>query len=63
MQGIVIRAFLLLTMVLPEPEWGRKSVDTLFIMMHGLQCIYNHENHSLTKTATVIMPGLILCTI
>lgn len=33
MQGIVIRAFLLLIMVLPEPEGGTKKshVDALFI--------------------------------
>lgn len=63
MQGIVIRAFLLLIMVLPEPEEEEKNVDVLFIIICGLQGIYNHGNHSLSKTATVIVPILILCTI
>lgn len=55
-QGIVIRAFLLLIMVLPESEGKKKHVDVLFIIICGLQGIYNHENHSPTKTATVFMP-------
>lgn len=63
MQGIVIRAFLLLIMVLPEPEEGKKkNVDVLFIIIRGLQGIYNHENHSFTKTAAVILPVSVLCT-
>lgn len=63
MQGIVIRAFLLLIMVLPEPEEEKKNVDVLFIIICGLQGIYNHGNRSLTNTATVTVPVLILCTI
>lgn len=32
-------------------------------MIHRLQGIYNHENHSLTKTATTFVSFLILCPI
>lgn len=63
MQGIVIRAFLLLIMVLPEPEEEKKNVGVLFIIICGLQGIYNRGNHSLTNKAIVIVPVLILCTI
>lgn len=62
MQGVVIRAFLLLIMALPEPE-EKKNVDVLFIIIRGLKGIYNHENQPLTKTAPVIVPVLTLCTI
>lgn len=40
-----------------------KHIDVLFIIIHGLRCIYNHESHSSTKTATVFVLVLILCTI
>lgn len=65
MQGIVIRAFLLLIMVLSEAEEEKKTkhVDVLFIIICGLWSIYNHENHPLTKTAPVIVPVSILRTI
>ena len=62
-RGIVIRAFLLLIMVLLEPEDKKKNVDVLFIIIRGLKSIYNHENHPVAKTAPAIVPVLILCTI
>ena len=64
-RGLVIRAFLLLIMVLPEQEdkKKKKNVDVLFIIIRGLKGIYNHENHPVAKTAPAIVPVLILCTI
>lgn len=34
----------------PARTKRKKYVDVLFVIRHGLQNTYNHENHSLTKT-------------